>query len=86
MNVDLSQLAALPDIVRALQERVAQLEAKLRPAETESLVGVDRAAQLLGMTPTALRSAAYRGSIPCVKVGRRLRFVPSRLVRACSET
>jgi excisionase family DNA binding protein len=35
---------------------------------------------VLGMTKSALRMAVYRGTIPCVRVGRRLRFRPSELV------
>jgi hypothetical protein len=29
---------------------------------------------LLDMTPAAIRQAAYRGALPYVKIGRRLRF------------
>jgi hypothetical protein len=32
------------------------------------------------MTAGAVRQAAYRGAIPCVRIGRRLRFRRSELV------
>lgn len=47
----------------------------------ERLVDVEEAARLLDMTPTAVRSAVGRGTLPCVRVGRRLRFRPSDLTR-----
>lgn len=39
------------------------------------------AAQLLGITPHALRAAAARGAIPHTRIGRRLRFKRADLVR-----
>jgi hypothetical protein len=45
----------------------------------EALVDTVAAARLLGMSTSALRMAAYRGTISSEKVGRRLRFRPSRL-------
>jgi excisionase family DNA binding protein len=80
MTVDLEELAKLPTLLRQLQERVRELEAKLAVGSfTEPLLDVKTAAEMLGMTPTAVRTAAYRGSIKCVRVGRRLRFRPSDL-------
>jgi excisionase family DNA binding protein len=38
------------------------------------LLTADEAATLVGMTPSALRRAAERGTIPCRRIGRRLRF------------
>ncbi len=81
--IDLSELAALPGLVKQLQARVAQLEAQLAgaPPQTDRLVGVAEAAQMLGMTENAVRCAAQRGSLPSVKVGRRVRFRVSDLRR-----
>jgi hypothetical protein len=80
-TIDLDQLAVLPELVRQLQARVEQLEKELtaRP-RAEDLLDVNAAAKLLRMTPTAVRAAAYRGSIRCVRIGSRLRFRPSDLV------
>jgi hypothetical protein len=79
-TIDVAQLAELPALVQRLQARVSELEKRLEPRrDDEPLLDVRAAAELLGMTPTALRSAAYRGSIRCVRVGRRLRFRPSEL-------
>ena len=49
-------------------------------ASPRALLDVKGASDLLHMTPTAVRSAAYRGSLPCVRVGSRLRFRPSELL------
>jgi excisionase family DNA binding protein len=80
-QIDLAVLADLPAAVARLQAKVAELEAKLAsPAPPEDLLDVAGAAKLLGMTEGAVRSAAYRGSLPVVRVGSRLRFRPSDLV------
>lgn len=82
-TVDLEALAALPAVVAELRAKVEELEARLAsPTEPENLVDMKGAAKLLGMTVTAVRSAAYRGSLPCLRVGSRLRFRPSDLLRS----
>lgn len=81
MNVDLAQLASLPEAVRQLQARVEQLEAMVAKPQAEDLLDADAVAKRLGMTPKAVRQAAWRGSLPCVRVGRQLRFRPSQLPR-----
>ncbi len=78
--IDLTELAELPALVRQLEARIEQLEASQAQRPPDDLVDVRGAAKLLGMTPTAVRSAAYRGSLPCVRVGTRLRFRPSDLL------
>jgi excisionase family DNA binding protein len=79
--VDLETLAALPAFVCALQARVAELETKVGPSQAEELVDVEEAADLLSMTPGAVRAAARRGTLPAVHVGRRVRFRRSELAR-----
>jgi hypothetical protein len=66
--------------VTGAEARVSELETRLSERRPEALLDVNGAAELLHMTPTAVRSAAYRGSLPCVRVGSRLRFWPSDLV------
>ncbi len=78
MTID--ELTALPALVKALEARVAELEARAATPAPDALVDVEEAAKLLAMTPTAVRSAAQRGSLPVVRVGRRLRFRPADLV------
>lgn len=70
----LAELATLPDVVRSLQARVAELETKLQPLPMTELVDATEAGRLLGMSAGAVRAAARRGTIPAIKVGRRVRF------------
>jgi hypothetical protein len=80
--VDLETLAALPEEVAKLRARVAELEARAtQTADDGSLLNAKDAAALLQMTTVALRQAAYRGAIPCVRIGRRLRFRRSELMK-----
>ena len=79
-STTLADLEDLPAVVRQLEARVSELEARLSARRPEALLDVHGAAQMLHMTPTAVRSAAYRGSLPCVRVGTRLRFRPSDFV------
>jgi hypothetical protein len=62
------------------QIRAIVLECAPPPAnDAEELLDARTAAAFLSMTPAALRMAVYRGSIPCVRIGRRLRFRRSDL-------
>lgn len=80
--VDLEKLAELPALISALSDRIVTLEAKLAPSsEPEQLLTAVEAAKLLSLSVAAIRQAAYRGTIPCVRVGRRLRFKRSELLR-----
>jgi excisionase family DNA binding protein len=79
--IDLNELAALPSLVRALQARVAELERAKGGQPAEELVDAKEAARLLDMTVGAARAAARRGTLPAVKVGRRVRFKRSELAR-----
>jgi hypothetical protein len=58
------------DLRLALREELARLGRD----DLDRLLDADAAGRLLGMTPTAIRKAAERGAVPCVRVGRRLRF------------
>ena len=80
-EVTLTDLAALPARVAQLQAQVAEPQAKVNArSEAEALLDVAGAAQMLHMTPAAVRAAAYRGSLPCVRVESRSRFRPSELL------
>jgi ABC-type nitrate/sulfonate/bicarbonate transport system substrate-binding protein len=79
------------DVVAAIKEalresdvrdqiRAIVLEVSPPPAnDVDDLLDARAAASFLGMTPAALRMAVYRGTIPCLRVGRRLRFRRSEL-------
>jgi excisionase family DNA binding protein len=74
-------LAELPEVVEELRQRIVELESRLTaPPANDTLLDTAGAAKLLAMTPEAVRQAAYRGTIPCVRVGRRLRFRRSELL------
>jgi hypothetical protein len=45
----------------------------------EPLIDAREAGKILGMSAPAVRAAAFRGTMPCVHVGRLLRFRRSEL-------
>ena len=74
---DLIAALVSPKVQEELRRTVAsavRAELRARPAGGARLVGAEEAATVLGMTPTAVRKAATRGTIPAERVGRRLRF------------
>ena len=81
---DLTAALASPKVQEELRRTVASVQrAELGafPAGNDRLVDADEAAQVLGMTPMAVRKAATRGSLPAERLGRRLRFRLSDLLR-----
>lgn len=79
----LAELVALPQVVAELRQDVARLQLeiqRLQPAPADDLLDVEAAAQLLDMTPGAVRRAASRGTLPVVRLGRRVRFRRSALL------
>lgn len=74
-SAELAQLQTLP-------ARVAELETQIkRLIQSEPLMDLQQAAEFLSITPAALRASAYRGTVPVIRVGRRLRFRASDLSR-----
>jgi hypothetical protein len=69
--------ATIRDQIRAIVLEFASLPAN---DVAEDLVDTSAAATFLGMTPHALRMAVFRGAVPCLRIGRRLRFRRSDLV------
>jgi hypothetical protein len=60
----------------AVRREIAELRRAARAgngADTD-LVDAVGAAQILGMTPAAVRQAARRGTLPVIHLGRRVRF------------
>jgi excisionase family DNA binding protein len=85
LALKLIALLDLPAAVRELSDRVASLENTLRllhHLDSERLLDVAGAATLLHMTPAAVRQAVYRGSLPSLRLGRRLRFRRADLLAA----
>ena len=81
---DLTAALASAKVQEELRRTVADvLRTELRafPIGGDRLVGVEEAAQILGMTCGAVRKAAMRGTIRAERVGRRLRFRVSVLMK-----
>ena len=81
---DLTAALASPKVQEELRRTVADvLRAELRviPIGGDRLVDVAEAAQILGMTCGAVRKAVARGTIRAERIGRRLRFRLSVLMR-----
>ena len=65
-----------------MKEIVAEaVQNEIRSALEDELIDVEAAAAMLDMTAGALRKAVERGQIPCQRVGARLRFRRSDLMR-----
>jgi excisionase family DNA binding protein len=74
---DLTVALTSPKVQEELRRTVASvLRAELRtlPLGGDRFVDAEEAAQVLGMTDTAVRKATARGTIPAERIGRRLRF------------
>jgi excisionase family DNA binding protein len=65
-----------------MKEIVAEaVQSEIRSALEDELIDVEAAATILAMTEGALRKAVERGQIPCQRVGTRLRFRRTDLLR-----
>jgi excisionase family DNA binding protein len=76
LTEDLIKALASPEIAAQLKSIVASAMKEARsPTSTENtLLNTEQAAQLMGMTAAAVRKAAQRGTLPCMRLGRNLRF------------
>jgi excisionase family DNA binding protein len=79
-TVDLAQLAALPDVVEQLQNRISELEERLTLAERRPY-SVAEAAKALGVCEKTVRRRIDAGELQHQRTGARvvvyLRFVHS---------
>jgi excisionase family DNA binding protein len=70
-TIDLAQLAALPDVVDQLQERIEELEQRLTVAERRPFA-VAEAAKALGVSEKTIRRRIERGEIQHQRTGSRI--------------
>ena len=80
-TADIAQALTAPQVQTAIAGMVRlAVRAELREAlAPEPLLGVPAAAARLGLSEAALRKAVERGTVKCVRIGRRLRFRQSDL-------
>ena len=75
LTADLTAWLGAPEVRALLKSIVTDaVRDELRAALGDELLDVGRAAQMLGMSPGALRKAVERGQVPCERIGHRLRF------------
>lgn len=66
------------ELARVLDEMIAErVREELAQAD---LIDVAGAAALLARTPAAIRQAVHRGDLPCIRVGRSVRFSRAALL------
>lgn len=72
---ELTEWLSTPEVRDVLKEllRVVVRE-ELKTLLLDDLVDTTEAAKILNMSEAAVRKAAERGQLPCVRLGRRLRF------------
>jgi len=73
-----------PDVRNEIRAIVQEVVGEPSPLP-ERFVDTEAAAEFLAMSPAALRMAAFRGTIPCSRMGRRLRFRLSDLATWVAE-
>jgi len=79
---ELAAALTSPAVLAALEVLVRRIvhEELASAGYGEALVGVPQAAKLLGMTPAAVTKAVERGTLPCIRIGRRVRFQRKELL------
>jgi excisionase family DNA binding protein len=78
--VELVREALRDPTVRADILELVKSAASVNDPGIEPLLDAVEAAKILGMSAPAVRAAAYRATLPCVRVGRLLRFRRSELL------
>lgn len=81
-NAMIVRALASPEIQVAIFDRIRAIvrEEIARAPFADRLMDAAEAAERIGMTEAALRKAVARGTIPCQRKGRRLRFRLSELM------
>jgi excisionase family DNA binding protein len=82
LEKELAAALCAPNVIAALGELVRRVvrEELERAGMGDDILDVPRAARLLGMTSSAVSKAAWRGTLPCIRIGRRVRFRRSELI------
>ncbi len=68
----LAELLEMPERLRALEAQVVELREEMKRlvhGDPDQLLTTEDAAKLLGMTPAAVRQAAFRGTLPAERIG-----------------
>jgi excisionase family DNA binding protein len=78
----LTSVEVAAQIKRLIREVVTE---NVAPPREDSLLNSTQAAEFLGMSPAALRKAAERGRVPCLRFGRKLRFRRDELLASVSR-
>ncbi len=87
LTTELTAWLRSTDARTLMKEIVAEaVQAEIRSALEDELIDVESAAAILAMTEGALRKAVERGQVPCQRVGTRLRFRRSDLMRGSRGT
>ena len=82
LTTELTAWLRSTDARTLMKEIVAEaVQMEIRSALEDELIDVEGAAAMLSMTEGALRKAVERGQVPCERVGNRLRFRRSNLLR-----
>ena len=82
LTAELTAWLRSTDARTLMKEIVAEaVQSEIRSALEDELIDVESAAAMLDMTDGALRKAVERGQVPCQRVGNRLRFRRSDLMR-----
>ncbi len=82
LTTELTAWLRSTDARTLMKEIVAEaVQTEIRSALEDELIDVEGAAAILAMTEGALRKAVERGQVPCQRVGTRLRFRRSDLMR-----
>lgn len=87
LTTELTAWLRSTDARTLMKEIVAEaVQTEIRSALEDELIDVEGAAAMLDMTEGALRKAVERGQIPCQRVGSRVRFRRSDLMRGSAAT
>ncbi|MBX3155289.1 MAG: hypothetical protein KF773_04775 [Deltaproteobacteria bacterium] len=82
LTAELTAWLRSTDARTLMREIVAEaVQSEIRSALEDEMIDVEAAAAMMAMTEGALRKAVERGQIPCQRVGKRLCFRRTDLLR-----
>lgn len=81
LGPELTAWLASEEARQILRETVREaVRAEIRAALDDELLNTEQAAEILNMSVAAVRKAVERGQLPCVRLGRRVRFRRAELL------